>query len=631
MSVTQYVGARYVPLFHTPIEWSDTVPYEPLTIVTHEGNSYTSKQSVPVGIAITDTRYWIVTGNYNAQVETYRRETKAVADKLDEVNDKADSAKQAADAATARNVEQDKSISDVSASVATEADAREKADNTLHTEIGNVGDAVTTETTERESADTGLSARIDTVSSAVTAETDARTKDVARLTKEIESAALSGLYKNITEFGASTSKADNSVEISNALKAGDAYVDGGNYKITNPIVIPSDRKLLGINGATITIAAGNLGLTNEHDGQTGAYGQAHDISVDGLKFVVTHEQECTTIGFAHAENITICACDFSGNKKWHMIEMNGCRNCVVDMCKFHNYGNATTGASEMIQLDYMKEQGVFPWYGPYDNTGCIDIKITNNYFSGDGSKSGNVPSAIGNHTTTNDMTNHASGVIISNNQCRNMSGFCKFVDLQSALISNNIVDQCRTGITLTNGCANTTISDNLLFGDQAAGIGTTEGRGVWANCSSATSYPTNLKFINNTVRYFASQGIAFQGRFHMVINNNISNNNMNGIYSGYDEGGSYYANNIVFANNRNNDNFYDLYYNAIAVTLDEASVGDNAFECNKCSITKCVGSAGTNHIMMNNVFKASFQNSISNMKLHGNLVKGTIQANANVS
>ena len=68
MSVTQYVGARYVPLFANPIDWDITKAYEPLTIVYHQGNSYTSRQSVPTGTDINNDTYWALTGNYNAQI-----------------------------------------------------------------------------------------------------------------------------------------------------------------------------------------------------------------------------------------------------------------------------------------------------------------------------------------------------------------------------------------------------------------------------------------------------------------------------------------------------------------------------------------------------------------------------------
>lgn len=75
--VRQYVGARYVPVFADPLEWSDQREYEPLTIVAYQGNSYTSMQSVPGGVDISNTAYWAQTGNYNAQIEAYRREVLA--------------------------------------------------------------------------------------------------------------------------------------------------------------------------------------------------------------------------------------------------------------------------------------------------------------------------------------------------------------------------------------------------------------------------------------------------------------------------------------------------------------------------------------------------------------------------
>lgn len=82
MGVTQYIGSRYVPVFAEPSEWNATRTYEPLTIVLREGNSYTSKQFVPAGVNITNTTYWAATGNYNAQVEAYRRDVRNYTDKL---------------------------------------------------------------------------------------------------------------------------------------------------------------------------------------------------------------------------------------------------------------------------------------------------------------------------------------------------------------------------------------------------------------------------------------------------------------------------------------------------------------------------------------------------------------------
>lgn len=91
MSVREYIGARYVPLFADPIEWDNTKTYEPLTIVYYQGNSYTSRQAVPTGIAITNETYWALTGNYNAQIEAYREEvqnySESVAGVIEDVED----------------------------------------------------------------------------------------------------------------------------------------------------------------------------------------------------------------------------------------------------------------------------------------------------------------------------------------------------------------------------------------------------------------------------------------------------------------------------------------------------------------------------------------------------------------
>lgn len=87
MAVRQYIGARYVPIFGRPgeesIQWDNSGPYEPLTVVLHQGNSYTSRQFVPAGIDITNENYWAETGNYNAQVEQYRQEVMTFDDAIE--------------------------------------------------------------------------------------------------------------------------------------------------------------------------------------------------------------------------------------------------------------------------------------------------------------------------------------------------------------------------------------------------------------------------------------------------------------------------------------------------------------------------------------------------------------------
>ena len=81
MTTRQYIGARYIPVFADPVEWTDERTYEPLTMVQHLGETYMTKQAVPLGIQLPDTsqgqesnEYWVHMSNWNAQVETYRQE-----------------------------------------------------------------------------------------------------------------------------------------------------------------------------------------------------------------------------------------------------------------------------------------------------------------------------------------------------------------------------------------------------------------------------------------------------------------------------------------------------------------------------------------------------------------------------
>ena len=88
MATSKYIGMRYVPKILSDDEpWTNTKPYESLTVIQYQGNSYTSRKNVPIGIDILNKDYWACTGNYNSQVELYRQETqnavKTVNNKLD--------------------------------------------------------------------------------------------------------------------------------------------------------------------------------------------------------------------------------------------------------------------------------------------------------------------------------------------------------------------------------------------------------------------------------------------------------------------------------------------------------------------------------------------------------------------
>ena len=158
MAVTQYIGARYVPMFSDPLDWDSTKAYEPLTIVYYLGNSYTSRQSVPTGIDIANTDYWAITGNYNAQIEAYRKEVQAYDGRITENAE-------AIAAEVARAIAEEKAVKEAATALveaeAARAKAAEEAEATrakaaeseLATGVSNALTRVSEEATRAEAAE----------------------------------------------------------------------------------------------------------------------------------------------------------------------------------------------------------------------------------------------------------------------------------------------------------------------------------------------------------------------------------------------------------------------------------------------------------------------------------------------
>lgn len=77
MAVTQYIGARYVPkIYDNPDDntnnWKQGIEYEPLTMVSYAGGSYTSKVPVPASAAnpADAPQYWAYMGSSSGQITT---------------------------------------------------------------------------------------------------------------------------------------------------------------------------------------------------------------------------------------------------------------------------------------------------------------------------------------------------------------------------------------------------------------------------------------------------------------------------------------------------------------------------------------------------------------------------------
>ena len=211
---SQYVGARYVPKFAEPIDWDTERGYESLTIVTYKGESYTSKCPVPPGIDIKNTRYWALTGAYNAQVEEYKNQVKDLSEQVTgfasdnkefrekitqydkdnaEMKNSVASTVARVNALAERVDTADAAISDLQAGQAQtvkDIAALEAKDADLQRQISsNDTDISTIQAKDREQ-DARLSA-IETVNDAQAATLTQNTQDIARNTENIQDNAAS--------------------------------------------------------------------------------------------------------------------------------------------------------------------------------------------------------------------------------------------------------------------------------------------------------------------------------------------------------------------------------------------------------------------------------------------------------
>lgn len=240
MATNQYIGARYVPLFAEPIEWDKTKQYEPLTIVSHDGNSYTSRQFVPTGIEITNEAFWALTGNFNAQVEQYRNEVKAYDGRITTAQGTADEAKTAATAATTAATAATTAAGSAAAAVAeekTRAEAKEVEIQSLaetnETDIAHLDaqmaattgsellNKITKEVTNRTEADTSLETSLTALINgkfpvqssnlADGAVTTTKLADGAVTAPKIASSAVNSILQGLTikRFDSKDSLADN--------------------------------------------------------------------------------------------------------------------------------------------------------------------------------------------------------------------------------------------------------------------------------------------------------------------------------------------------------------------------------------------------------------------------------------
>ena len=279
MATTQYIGARYVPLFAEPAEWDSTKQYEPLTIVLHEGNSYTSKQYVPVGIEITNEKFWALTGNYNAQVESYRRDVATLGEHVKTNTNNI--------ATNTSNIATNTSnIATNTNAIDTEKTRAETAEQTLQANID-------TEKTRAETAEQTLQANIDTEKTR--AETAEQTlQNTVNAIAPLDSIPTPDSLKGVTSQGIyeAFNNLINNSEYETSINSEEDFTAALNYALTHfsttassfvfnvPNDISLNNNIYVKSPNTIVINGNILGTTNGHLSNITSQGDTYAVEIN---------------------------------------------------------------------------------------------------------------------------------------------------------------------------------------------------------------------------------------------------------------------------------------------------------------------------------------------------------------
>lgn len=447
-------------------------------------------------------------------------------------------------------------------------------------------------------------------------------------------------YVNVVKLGADpTGATDSTQAIQTAMNTGKVVIFPKGTYICNSANIPSNRTLIGYEAELVT--EGNNILKNASNGLTGGYDAAYNIVIRGLRFTAPRAGQCSPLAFSHCFNIKVENCLFHDILSWHFLELNACEHVIVRGCKFIGYGDEShTACSEMLQLDSPTSEIVFPWFGPYDSFPCKNVEITGCSFYGRSKTSISglgYPAGIGNHNVAS-----AQYVNIHHNYFNNFYSALRFTSLDNSLITNNIIENCLSGVYFgaDGGHAENKILNNFMHGDYIVVEGQSTGtytycRGVqiWYNAGNL-----NNTISGNHIENFAGHGITAQGTGNTIENNLVRTCGGAGIYAGYNSFKDVIANNNVKGNHRyaGSDTIKDLYINvAKDNNYGNGSLGGHNIHDNTCESANIVavasGLSPFPSIVKDNFAFTFLTNDSTNFVYSGNLADGNGTPSATIS
>lgn len=281
-----YIGARYVPIFDG--DWDNTKSYEPLVIVSYQGDSYTSKTYVPSGAPITNTTYWAKTGNYNAQVEQLSNHVVQLDNKVNEFEYDITDFREAIEG-------YDSQFTTINDHLTTLDGKCDQLDSDISNAVNTLNSRINSEVA---TLNTTISGNVSNITSALSGLSDHVDSEVQRLETEINGIEVSGGFVTPEMYGA---VGDGTTDDTAALNA--CFLDAG-------------RKHLIVRGSGKNYRVGSSVETKE--GFTGV-NVPYGVTMIGMKFFLSDDAP---------EKSTILTCGLNSEGVFRFID-----------CRFYMTGN----------------------------------------------------------------------------------------------------------------------------------------------------------------------------------------------------------------------------------------------------------------------------------------------------
>ena len=245
----------------------------------------------------------------------------------------------------------------------------------------------------------------------------------------------------------------------------------------------------------------------------------------------------------HGNRIRIKNCVFKNLlNNWHMIEVNGCKDVVIEDNIFENYRG-----TEAIQIDFMLNNEVYPFPCLKDETVCDGITIKNNIFKriyGTG---------IGHHSFKANVI--PRNITVKDNYFEDVSEYCIHLsDLEKFTVKGNKIFNAQYGVVIDfyyTASKEILIADNYMDLQKRADSTGVQGRGITI-APSAIDGITDVVIRNNIVKNAVRYGIAVTAGNLTIDGNTVQGCGLTGIWA---HGGSCSTiiNNYAKGNNTRGD------------------------------------------------------------------------------